>query len=194
MPRNPTFDLSNIEYVFLDRDGVINRRPPLGQYITRCNDLVLLPGVAQAIARLNRSKRRVIIVTNQRGVALGLYSSQDVDHMHHKLQIQLAEQGAHIDAVYVCPHDAGQCSCRKPLTGLFDKAFSDFPSARASHSLMAGDSLRDIQAGIRAGMLTALILGDHEPSKEDLAASELAHLTAESLPELVDAYFCASGS
>jgi histidinol phosphatase-like enzyme len=111
--------------------------------------------------------------------------------MHLRLQQYLAESGAHLDGVYVCPHDDGQCNCRKPLTGLFGQAFRDFPLARPENSLMVGDSLRDIQAGIRAGMRTAFVVDDRQPASADAErAMTLAQLSVASLPDLVRRYLC----
>jgi histidinol-phosphate phosphatase family protein len=180
-------ELSNIEYVFLDRDGVLNSKPALGQFVTRWEEFHLLPGVEDALAQLNRSGRKVIVVTNQRGVALGLYSLVNLAQMHQQLRERLAAHGAHIDAIYVCPHNDGECDCRKPLTGLFEQAFRDFPEANALNSVMVGDSLRDIQAGAALGMRTVLI--DVGSSLEVFAAArERATIKVASLAEFVDRY------
>jgi histidinol-phosphate phosphatase family protein len=188
MPTNPVISFTNLQYVFLDRDGVLNHKAQPGQYITRSEDLIVLPGVAEAVATLNRSGRKVIVVTNQRGIALGLYSQEDLSRIHDKLRAQLAAHEAHLDAIYICPHEAGQCDCRKPLTGLFDQAFRDFPEATPHRSVMVGDSLRDIEAGNRAGMATVLITDNTSSFAEDAKASSLAQLTVPSLAELVRQY------
>lgn len=190
MNQDPAIDLSNIEYVFLDRDGVLNRKPAQGQYVTRVEDFVMLPGVEDAIAALNRRGRKAIVVTNQRGVALDLYSQEELERIHRELREQLAKRGAHLDGIYVCPHDAGQCNCRKPLTGLFEQAFRDFPDATANRSIMVGDSLRDVEAGLRFGMATAFITGGDKLTAEDERAARLASISMGSLPELIDRYFC----
>jgi len=189
MPKNPVTDFTNLKYVFLDRDGVLNRKAPPAQYITRPEELVILPGVEEAVAALNRAGRKVIVVTNQRGIALGLYSHDDLDRIHDKLRAQLAAHGGHLDAIYVCPHEAGQCNCRKPLTGLFERAYRDFPDATPESSVMVGDSLRDIEAGLRAGMATVLITGESTNSADDLRARSLAQLLIPSLSELVQRHF-----
>jgi D-glycero-D-manno-heptose 1,7-bisphosphate phosphatase len=189
MPKNPVIDFTNLKYVFLDRDGVLNRKAPPAQYITRPEELVILPGVEEAVAALNRAGRKVIVVTNQRGIALGLYSHDDLDGIHDKLRAQLAAHGGHLDAIYVCPHEAGQCNCRKPLTGLFERAYRDFPDATPESSVMVGDSLRDIEAGLRAGMATVLITGESTNSADDLRARSLAQLLIPSLSELVQRHF-----
>ncbi len=183
-------ELANIEFVFLDRDGVLNRKPPAGQFVTCWEDFELLPGVGDAIAKLNRSGRKAIVVTNQRGVALGLYSLEDLAAMHDRLREKLAAHGAHLDAIYICPHDEGQCSCRKPQTGLFEQAFRDFPAAHAGNSVVVGDSLRDIEAGRRLGMRTVLVDdgATQSPSQEFQLARSLAQLSVTSLPEFVHRY------
>jgi histidinol-phosphate phosphatase family protein len=191
MGKSRAIEFSDIEFVFLDRDGVLNRQPPEGRFVTCAEELEMLPGVEDAVAALNRSGRRVIVVTNQRGIALGLYSQDDLARMHAKLRERLAARGGHLDGIYFCPHDEGQCNCRKPLTGLFEQAFLDFPRARPENSLMAGDSLRDIEAGLRLGMRTAFITGDVETISADAErARMLAQVSVASLPELVHRYLC----
>ena len=179
-------DLTNIDFVFLDRDGVLNQKARPGEYITSCEELVVLPGVPEAVAALNRSGRRVIVVTNQRGVALGLYTLEDLAQIHDKLTKELAERGAHLDAIYFCPHDKGQCACRKPGTGMFEQAFRDFPEAKPERSLMVGDSLRDIEAGQAVGMSTAFVTDGDSASEDDLRATRLATVVVRSLSELVE--------
>lgn len=186
MNGNATIQLTNISHVFLDRDGVLNRNPPNGQFVTCWEEFELLPGVEDAVAELNRLGRKVIVVTNQRGIALGLYSKQDLDRMHDQLRQRLAARGARLDAIYVCPHDDGECNCRKPLTGLFEQAFQDFPAARPENSVMVGDSVRDIEAGSRLGMRTVFVAGDDKTtSAEAQRAAALATLSVASLPDFV---------
>jgi D-glycero-D-manno-heptose 1,7-bisphosphate phosphatase len=181
-------NFSDIEYVFLDRDGVLNRSLPDGRFVTRWEDFELLPNVAAAIAQLNRSGRKVIVVTNQRCVALGLCSEADVVALHDRLQKQLALEDTRLDAIYYCPHDDGQCNCRKPLPGLFEQAFRDFPGASARNSVMVGDSLRDIEAGARLGMRTIFIDTNSEGQSRSPDADRviaLASAVARSLPDCV---------
>ena len=190
MRNSITEDFGNVTFVFLDRDGVINRKPPAGQYVTCWQEFELLPGVEDAIATLNHSGREAIVVTNQRGVALGLYSLEDLAGMHEQLEKKLGARGAHLAAIYVCPHDAGQCNCRKPLTGLFEQAFRDFPAANAGNSVMVGDSLRDIEAGRRLGMRSVLVDDAVSASDEVQLARSLAQLSVASLAEFVHRYLC----
>jgi len=186
MKDQTSIKLADISHVFLDRDGVLNRNLPNGRFVTRWEEFELLPGVEDAIAALNQSGRTVIVITNQRGIALGLYSRDDLDGMHDRLRERLAARGARLDAIYVCPHDDGQCNCRKPLTGLFEQAFKGFPAARPENSVMVGDSLNDIEAGNRLGMRTVLVTsGDEAVTEEARRAVELATLSVASLPEFV---------
>jgi D-glycero-D-manno-heptose 1,7-bisphosphate phosphatase len=162
-----------IRYVFLDRDGVINRKPPEGKYISDWAGVELLPRAAAAIAQLNQTGRKVIVITNQRGIALGYYTHQDLQLIHQKLAAHLATFDAHIDAFYYCPHDTNECLCRKPLPGLIKQAIADFPDAVAANSLVIGDSLADIQLGHKLGMKTFFIRGDVRTQKAGAPEAEL---------------------
>ena len=179
----------NLRTVFLDRDGVLNRKMPEGQYVTAWQHFHLLPGVPEAIAELNQAGLRVLVITNQRGIALGLYTPADVDHIHTELQAELAISGAKIDAFYFCPHDKKQCNCRKPLPGLFEQAQADFPDITAETSLMIGDSLSDIEFGRNLDMKTVFISGDETARKHQKPgagqAEKLAGSIASSLSEAV---------
>lgn len=177
---------AGIRNVFLDRDGVINRKPPEGKYIGRWEDFDVLPGAEAAIAELNRAGLRVLVVSNQRGIALGYYTAADVDAVHARLQEHLAGFGGHVDGFYYCPHDRNECDCRKPAPGMFEDAFRDFPEATAQNSVMVGDSLSDIEAARNLGMPSIFIEGDPATRKAGAEkAAGLASQVAESLAEAV---------
>lgn len=174
--------------VFLDRDGVLNKKMPEGSYVTSWGDFHVLPGVPAAVAQLNQAGLRVIVVSNQRGIALGLYSAADVEAIHLAFQRLLNTQGAHIDAFFICPHDHGQCNCRKPLPGLFEQAVAKFPTISAAASVMIGDSPLDIEFGRSLGMATILIDDKSKHSSPGTeSARELAGLYFPSLSEAVNA-------
>lgn len=139
--------------VFLDRDGLINRKAAEHDYVKCLNEFFFLPDVPEAIARLNRAGYLVFVVTNQRGIARGLMSAADLQSIHEKMCAELQSCGAHIDGIYVCPHDIGQCHCRKPDIGLFLQAERDFQIDKAG-SWMVGDSDSDVEAGKRYGVQT----------------------------------------
>lgn len=192
MPPLPTASPRAIRTCFLDRDGVLNRKMPEGQYVTAWEEFEILPGVPQAILRLNRAGIRVIVVSNQRGIAKGLYTAADLDTIHARFQAQLQTQGAHIDHFYYCPHDQQSCNCRKPLPGMFEQAQRDFIEIKASSSAMIGDSLADMEFGRRLGMTTILIdvhPDNRAPGVEE--ASARADLRFASLAEAVDALLTA---
>jgi D-glycero-D-manno-heptose 1,7-bisphosphate phosphatase len=177
-----------IRTVFLDRDGVLNQKMPEGQYVRSWSEFRLLPGVPESIARLNKAGMSIVVVSNQRGIALGLYTAADVEAIHERLQGELAIHGAHVDAFLFCPHDKNQCDCRKPLPGMFLEARLRFPDISANTSLMIGDSLSDIEFGSRLGMATIFIEGAEERRKVGgEKAIELADLHLSSLVEAVDA-------
>ena len=176
-----------MRYVFLDRDGVLNRKMPEGAYVTDWSQFQWLPGAVEAIARMNRAGMTVIVVSNQRGIALGLFTDDELGVIHHNMRTHLAQHGAQLDAIYYCPHDVGECRCRKPDVGLFEQACKDFPLASADNGVIIGDSLSDIQAGQRMGMKTIFIQGEADRQKAGAAvAAESADAVAGSLLEAVE--------
>lgn len=146
--------------VFLDRDGIINRRPAEHDYVKSWEEFVLLPGVPQVIKALRESGFLIVVVTNQRGVARGLISAADLEEIHRRMKERLAEANALIDAVYICPHsDEDRCDCRKPAPGLLLKAKEDL-DIDLSRSYLVGDSAVDIKAGKNAGCRTVLLIDE----------------------------------
>jgi D-glycero-D-manno-heptose 1,7-bisphosphate phosphatase len=170
---------------FLDRDGVINQNAPNGGYTTCWEDFHFLPGVAEAIALLNRANYLVIVVTNQRGVAKGLLTIATLEEIHNKMTAQLAAAGARIDAIYYCPHGSDQpCACRKPAPGML------LDAAKAHHidlpnSWMIGDSVSDIEAGRQAGCKTILISSTPESSEPTIAADLPAYSLHDAVNKLL---------
>jgi len=148
--------------VFLDRDGVINRKPPEGEYVTRWEDLHVLRGAAEAIALLNAAGFLVIVVTNQRCIAKGLITSVELEKLHQQMSDLLRRDGAIVDAIYLCPHEMEPvCRCRKPAPGmLLDAAHAHDIDLAASW--MIGDSEIDIAAGKNAGCKTVWLVSGNE--------------------------------
>lgn len=160
---------------FLDRDGVINRKAPEGEYITRWEEMEFLPSVAEGIALLNHSGFRVIVATNQRCIAKGIVTSAEVDALHQRMRDLFSAKGATIDAIYCCPHEKEpKCDCRKPEPGLLLQASREM-GIDLSESWMIGDSDADIEAGRRAGCKTAFVFERLKQTKDkaDLAAGSL---------------------
>lgn len=141
--------------VILDRDGVINEDSDA--YIKSPEEWVALPGSAAAIARLNRAGYRVVVATNQSGVARGYFDLATLEAIHQKMRAHLAEAGARLDGLYFCPHGPEDgCDCRKPEAGLVDQIVADYGDV--TRVPMVGDSLRDLQAGVRRGCRPVLVL------------------------------------
>ncbi|SRR5258708_2365051 len=164
---------------FLDRDGVITRKPPEGQYVTRWEELQFLPGVSEAIVLLRGAGYDVFVVTNQRGVAKGLLTQDELESIHQRMCQELADAGAEITKVYYCPHEKQPpCSCRKPAPGMLLAAAQAFDIDLAS-SWMMGDSDIDVKAGKSAGCKTVRI------APRDAVENNDADLSAQSLLDAV---------
>lgn len=164
--------------IFLDRDGVIIRKAAEGEYITNVEETEFLPGSAEAIAELSRSGFKVIVVTNQRGVATGRIKLLDLEDIHARLRQVVSSLGGDLCDVFYCPHDTSEgCMCRKPKPGMLLQAARKHQLALAE-CWMVGDSGTDITAGKEAGCKTALITQSREFSKwvnqPDISAESLA--------------------
>ncbi len=164
--------------VFLDRDGVIIAER---QYLADPQGVELLPGAAEAIAALNRAGWVVVVVTNQSGVARGLFSLEAVGQQHARLCELLEGYGARLDGIYVCPHHPeGEvaayrqvCGCRKPAPGLLQQAAAEL-ELDLSASWMIGDKPSDLQAGAAAGCRTALVRTGHGAGVDTVALDRQA--------------------
>lgn len=165
---------SSAKAVFLDRDGVINRKAPTGGYITKLSEFHLLPGVLDSLAELHRANFRLFIVTNQRSIARGLSTEKDVSETHAFLLEKAERAGARIEHIYVCPHDYGDnCECRKPRPGMLLQAAREY-GLTLQDCWMIGDSHSDIEAGRLAGCRT-VYLGAGDCPEADVRAHDLAH-------------------
>jgi D-glycero-D-manno-heptose 1,7-bisphosphate phosphatase len=137
--------------VFLDRDGVINVSPEPGCYIVSPAQLRIIPAVVDWIRLFNTLELLVIVVTNQRGVALGLMRACQLEEIHSKLLREVALAGARIDDIFACVHEEGTCSCRKPRPGLVLAAERKW-NIDLGRSLLIGDSQRDRQLARTCGV------------------------------------------
>lgn len=174
--------------VFLDRDGTINEE--VG-YVNHLDRFYLLPRVGEAIQLLNQHGFKVVVVTNQSGVARGYFPESLIHQVHQKMIDHLKKQGAFLDGIYYCPHhpDVGEppyrqkCRCRKPETGLIEKAVEDL-AIDCRESYVIGDRGADVEFGRRIGSKSILVLTgygkgeweyfrDHWKSKPDFVAEDL---------------------
>ncbi len=146
--------------LFLDRDGVINRRI-VGGYITRWEDFEFLPGVLEAMKVLGKIFGRIVIVSNQQGIGKGIMTDEDLDRIHSSMVRQVEGARGRIDLILYAPHlkEAGS-PLRKPAIGMALEAKARFPEIDFARSVMAGDSESDLIFGRNAGMKTVLISDD----------------------------------
>jgi D-glycero-D-manno-heptose 1,7-bisphosphate phosphatase len=147
--------------IFLDRDGVIIEEV---NYLSHPDQVKLIPGAAKAIQTLNTLGIPVIIVSNQAGVAKGYFSITQIPLVHARLNHLLAQENAHADAIYYCPHHPEgsvpeysiTCKCRKPSSGMLLEA-EKIHQLDLSSSWIIGDKASDVEAGINAGCKTILV-------------------------------------
>lgn len=151
--------------IFLDRDGVVNRYPGDGKYITHQHDFKLIPGAITAIKKMKKANFKIYIVSNQSGVSKKLYSEKTLQKINRKLKFLLWLHRTSIDGIYYCIHqDKDDCSCRKPKIGLLKKAISNLKEELAL-SFFIGDSFLDMQTGKKFQAKTILLLSGKEKIK-----------------------------
>jgi D-glycero-D-manno-heptose 1,7-bisphosphate phosphatase len=159
--------------VFLDRDGTINLGAGDDSYITAPDQLVLLPDAARAVRALNDAGLTTVLVTNQRGIARGLMTEDDLRLIHARLADLLAEQaGAHLDLVLHCPHAENACRCRKPLPGMLERAEAILGPINRETSVIIGDAGSDTDAGTAFG-IRGMLLGREEVNLYEAVTSFL---------------------
>ena len=180
--------MASARAVFLDRDHTVIHDPG---YLSNPEAVKLLPGVERAIRSLAQAGYKIVVVTNQSGVARGLISVETLDAIHTEMRRQLAAGGAHVDGVYYCPYHpdgtvqeyAAESELRKPRPGMLLRAAKDLDIDLAA-SWMVGDSPRDIEAGQRAGCRTVRIRSGHtRPPGEAMNDDVQADFTVRTLPE-----------
>lgn len=163
--------------VFLDRDGTINERPPKACYVESPEQFIWLEGAKEAIRLLKDSGYRIVLVSNQPGIARGNLTEEMLGKIHEKMQNELKEEtGCQIDAIYYCPHNWEEgCECRKPKPGMLYQAQKDF-SLNLTECYLFGDDERDIQAGNAAGCRSILINEEYDLAEavRDLLKAKLA--------------------
>ena len=150
--------------IFLDRDGVINRKLPEDNYVRNSGEFELLPGVPSALKIFKGLGYVIVIVTNQRGIARGLMTEDDLSAVHDFMRSLFRNDGLELDGVYHCPHDkTDYCNCRKPAPGMILAAERDL-GIDLAESFMVGDSLSDVEAARTAGVRPVKISSVREPS------------------------------
>lgn len=178
--------------VILDRDGVINQDSDT--YIKNPDEWIPIPGSLEAIARLNQAGYRILVATNQSGLARGLFDSDTLAAIHQKMESSLRLLGGKLEGIYHCPHHPeDDCSCRKPRPGLLQRMAQDL-GIDLNRAIVVGDSLRDLQAASAVGAKPVLVLtgkgtktaGELNAAQDIEIYTDLAHyvdaLLAESPP------------
>jgi len=146
--------------VILDRDGVLNVRPPRAQYVRRPEEFEWLPGAREALGRFNQAGWRVIVVSNQAGIARGAMTEDDLDAVNKRMFSEAEAAGGRIETLYHCPHNWDEgCACRKPRPGMLFQAQRDF-QLDLTRTTFIGDDERDEQAAHAAGCRSVLVSDD----------------------------------
>jgi D-sedoheptulose 7-phosphate isomerase len=164
--------------VFMDRDGIINKKPTVHRYVTRWEEFVFNEEIFPLLKHLQKKGYRLVVITNQQGVGKGEYSEETLEEIHQKMLTRLKEEQITIDRIEYCPHlaDAG-CFCRKPKSGMFKKAMNNLTyTIDIKNSYFLGDSCSDVQAGKEFGVMTILVApGTKDESvKPDFVVDQLA--------------------
>lgn len=142
--------------VFIDRDGVINANR--SDYVKSWDEFHFLPGSREAIVKLSQAGHRIVVCTNQAGVAKGIISVETVEDIHRRMVAEIAEMGGVIEKVYYCPHGKEEnCTCRKPQPGMLLYARDEL-GLDMDDAVFVGDSMSDIRAGLAAGVHAILVL------------------------------------
>jgi histidinol-phosphate phosphatase family protein len=181
---------SGPDAVFLDRDGTIMED---AHFIKSPSQVRLIPGAASAVKRINDAKVPAIVVTNQSGIARGIFKVEDYEAVRSHFESLLEAEGAHIDASYFCPHhpSVSACSCRKPATEMFEDAIRDF-KLDPRKAAYVGDRWRDVIASKKLGG-RGIMISSHMTTNEDRRkAQEDGIETAASLEDAVEMLFRSS--
>ena len=142
-------------YVLLDRDGVINHDSD--DFIKSPEEWLPIAGSLEAITLLNKQGYQIAVITNQSGLARGLFDVAMLEKIHDKMRTLVSEAGGNIDAIYVCPHGTdSDCQCRKPKPGLLMQVAAE-KNINLAQTYFIGDSFRDLQAGMAAGAMPILV-------------------------------------
>ncbi|MFA6760788.1 MAG: HAD family hydrolase [Sulfuricurvum sp.] len=172
--------MAGFKALLLDRDGVINIEK---NYLYKAKDLEFVDGIFDLVRHFKTQGYKVVVVTNQSGIARGYYTEADLAKLHSFIADEFSKNGASIDAFYHCPHHpdfSGECECRKPKSGMILQAKKDLVLELAS-SILVGDSERDIEAGLGAGVKQSYLLSN-------TATTSKATKIVKNLKEIIDAH------
>lgn len=177
--------------IFLDRDGVINTHPGDGEYVRSVRDFTLLPHTGAALKKLTDAGYMLCVISNQAGVAKGLYTSRELDRITRAMKDALEKDGVTLAGVFYCTHRSEEnCTCRKPKAGLVLQAIAQLTSPDdpidKSQSYFIGDTMRDIETAAVAGLTSILVFTGHEKQENKSSWTIQPDYTAENLREAAD--------
>lgn len=175
-----------MKVIFLDRDGVINKDPGFGGYIKSWKEFEFLPDSLNALVKLNQAGFEVIVISNQAGVAKGLYALQDLDEISRNMLREVEKAGGKIRAVHYCPHrDEDDCDCRKPKTGLFSQATQGL-EVDFTDTFFVGDNRRDILAAKAIGARSIFVLSGNTKLQDlDVRPDFIARDLSEAVDKII---------
>ncbi|MCP3930075.1 MAG: HAD-IIIA family hydrolase [Bacteroidetes bacterium] len=178
--------IEQVRTLFLDRDGVINKRR-VGKYVKAIEEFEFLPGVLLGISQCRKYFDRIVVVTNQQGIGKGLMDKDQLDQVHEYMLRRIEQHKGHIDGVYSCSDlNSAKANCRKPGPTMAFQAKADFPEINFSYSVMVGDSISDMEFGKNLGMKCAWIEGKEEEKVE--AGLIKVDFRCKSLLEFIERY------
>lgn len=177
--------------VFLDRDGVINYYPGDFQYVKSWQEFRFIPGAGAALKRLSDAGFRLFVISNQAGVSKGIYPQSALDLITRNMLAGLGAEGAKLDGIFYCTHQEEEgCRCRKPKTGLIDRAIASLQDKGETFepvgSYFVGDTMRDMETGKSAGLATVLVFSGKEKPENRHSWSLTPDITAKDLPEAAE--------
>lgn len=165
--------------LFLDRDGVINKEIK-NHYVTRCDEFVFHQDALQTIQTCTALFKRILVITNQRGIGRGIMTHEQLTEIHEKMLSEIRAGGGNIDAIYYAPDTDDNAVNRKPNTGMAYQAKTDFPDIDFHRSIMVGNNISDMEFGKRMAMVTVFI----KSTRPDLNQHPLADFVLDSLSQL----------
>ena len=189
MPNTGNANKTNLkvrDVVFIDRDGVINE-DVIGDYIKRWEDFHFIKGSREALQKLTRAGFEIVIVSNQAGIGDGIYPESALKEITQKMLDEFQKDGVKIAGIYYCLHGKNEnCECRKPKTGLFERAAKEICFNR-SESYFVGDKKSDVEAGKKFGLRMLFVLTGHGTNdQKHLNSSEPPEQILPSLKEAVE--------
>jgi D-glycero-D-manno-heptose 1,7-bisphosphate phosphatase len=156
--------MESLKVVFLDRDGVINEKQAEGDYVTEISRFKFNPGIFEILKRFNEDGFKFIILTNQRGIARGLMTENDLEAVHAHMKEGLRKNGIEILDIFHCPHDFDSCECRKPKSGMLQSAARKY-AIDLNKSILISDSRRDVEMGEKFGIGKNILIKHNSPEE-----------------------------